>query len=172
MHLTILHRPGAGSKWRGRPARSGGGTGFQPVIPGKVSAPPAPPATPATPVAGRFWTFTDFDAIHRESLNVLPLDYCNLRTRSAAGWQHWQRDLYFQTANKTLWKAHGYDSPPWFWAMQFKKNLADTRFGHDTGFCCEYEFDASSMPTASSNPSVSSSPDIHPPSSSSSFPPP
>lgn len=108
-----------------------------------LSGPEARPAAEASEpsvVSGRFFEFVTFETIRRENPNVLPLDYCNLRTDG-----EWRRDLYAPTASNLMWKAHGRNGSPWSEAVQFRRELLDARFGKNTGFDCEYEFDAGEL---------------------------
>jgi hypothetical protein len=72
-----------------------------------------------------------------ESLNVLVLDYCDVRYlgKEEKGVNTWR-------ANWNVWQAHGFERPAWDNAVQFKRRVLDQNtFSRDSGFEVVFHFD-------------------------------
>jgi hypothetical protein len=92
---------------------------------------PAKPTSPDfTPVRTASWRVT------ADSLNVLPLDYCDLTVGAQV-----LRDVNTWRANWTIWQQHGFERPAWDNAVQYKTRIFDrNHFGSDSGFQAKFLF--------------------------------
>ncbi|MDZ7373730.1 MAG: glycosyl hydrolase [candidate division KSB1 bacterium] len=80
--------------------------------------------------------------IRRDSLNVLVLDYCDVRVDTVE-----KAGLFFAVAQDLIWQHHGFPENPWFRGIQFRRQLveADT-FGAETGFEATFPFHVLELP--------------------------
>jgi hypothetical protein len=75
-------------------------------------------------------------SVSPSSLNVLPLDYCDVKyfgieEKAINTWQ----------ANWNIWQAHGFERPAWDNAVQFRKRIIERNtFGAGTGFDATFHF--------------------------------
>lgn len=73
--------------------------------------------------------------VRRVEPNVLTLDYVNV---TAAG--ETRTNVYFYAANQFAWEKNGMKRNPWDSAVQYKRELIDTRFPENSGFEASYSF--------------------------------
>ena len=98
----------------------------------KETSPPvaAPPAASVSPMKQVNWQ------VLPDSLNVLVLDYCDLRV---AGMDY--SDVNTWRANWLVWQKHGFDRPAWDNAVQFKTRVFDRGpFPDTSGFMAAFHF--------------------------------
>jgi hypothetical protein len=75
-------------------------------------------------------------SISPSSLNVLPLDYCDV---SYFGKE--EKRITTWRANWNIWQAHGLERPAWDNAVQFRKRILERNtFGAGTGFDATFRF--------------------------------
>lgn len=80
--------------------------------------------------------FSDPLKIARNSLNVLTIDFCDLKI----GDKTW-KDLYFYQAQTETFKAVGMNKSPWDNSVQYKSTIVDNnKFPEGSGFTADYYF--------------------------------
>jgi len=78
-------------------------------------------------------------SISPSSLNVLPLDYCDVKYFGTE-----EKGINTWRANWNIWQAHGFERPAWDNAVQFRKRILERNtFGAGTGFDATFRFTVS-----------------------------
>ncbi|TFG98538.1 MAG: hypothetical protein E4H13_09780, partial [Calditrichales bacterium] len=94
-----------------------------------------PPEQQAPPLVKIISPASDLK-IHREALNVLTLDFCDLELAGKT-----EADIYFYQAADKIYKHHGLDGNPWSEAVQYKSDILDKdHFDAQSGFIATYSF--------------------------------
>jgi hypothetical protein len=94
---------------------------------GTLPSPPAPRAERVVAPKGAL-------EVRRLALNVLTIDYCDLKIGGAEN-----IDIYYLKAADTVFRHYGFDGNPWSTAVQYKTSILDrNHFPRDSGFDATY----------------------------------